>query len=220
MNLLNKFIEKDLGLNPDKYENQFLMYEKLLLDWNKNINLVSRKTISIEDHILNSVFFLNKYNFSQVKKVADIGTGGGFPGIPLKILFPSIELTLIDSIRKKVNVLEDIVKKMGFEYVNTLCGRAEEIAADKKQGNKYDVVISKAVAPLDKLYLWGKDFLNENGEMLCIKGGNIDEELTELNSLKIKGKFKFDIKLINFDFESPCKIEDKKLVLIKPIGKL
>lgn len=215
MKLLNKFLETELGLNPSEFEKQFLVYEKLLLEWNEKINLVSRKTVSIEDHILNSVFFLKKYDFSKIKKIADIGTGGGFPGIPLKILFPETDLTLIDSIQKKVTVLEDIVRKMNFENVNILCGRAEEISSDKKHKNKYDAVISKAVAPLDKLYLWGKDFLNKKSEMLCIKGGNIEAEQKALNNLKTKEKFRIEVKVINFDFESSYKIEDKKLVIIE-----
>ncbi|HMS65042.1 MAG TPA: 16S rRNA (guanine(527)-N(7))-methyltransferase RsmG [Ignavibacteria bacterium] len=215
MQLLNNFLRSELGLNPELTEGQFIRYEKLLLEWNKKINLVSRKTESIEEHILNSVFFLRKFNFDKVKKVADIGTGGGFPGVPLKILFPEIEITFIDSIKKKTAALEDIVKNMNFKNAKVICGRAEEIAGDINFRKKYNIVISKAVAPLDKLFLWGKDLLNSNGEMLCLKGGILDDELKTLIELKRTEEFKFNAEVVNFDFNIVYKIEDKKIVIIK-----
>lgn len=198
-------------MDSSVFQKEFDLYNELLLEWNKKVNLVSRKTVSIEDHILNSIFFLTKHNIEKAGTIADIGTGGGFPGIPLKILFPEKEITLIDSIRKKVSAVNDIIENIKLEKINAVCARAEEISEKKEFKNKFDTVISKAVAPLDNLYLWGKNFMKRNGEMLCIKGGNIDEELASLNKLK----YKFDVKVINFNSDKTYKIEDKKLVIIK-----
>ena len=210
MELVKKFLENELHLNPAEYLHKFILYEKLLLEWNKKVNLISRKSVSIEDHILNSIFFLTKYKFDKISSIADIGTGGGFPGIPLKILFPEIEFELIDSIQKKIVAVNDIIEKMNLKKIKAIYGRAEEISEESMYKKKFDIVISKAVAPLDELYICGKTFLNNKGEMLCIKGGNIE---VEINSLK-KLKYKFQIKVINFDFEELYKIEGKKLVII------
>jgi len=210
MDLVKRFLENELQLNPEEYLDKFILYEKLLLEWNAKVNLISRKSPKIEEHILNSIFFLTKYKFDKITSIADIGTGGGFPGIPLKIMFPEIEFVLIDSIQKKISAVNDIIEKMDLKKLKGVCGRAEKISEESMYKEKFDVIISKAVAPLDELYIWGEAFLNNGGKMLCIKGGNIE---VEMNSLK-KLKYKFQVKIINFDFEESYKIEDKKLVII------
>lgn len=211
MELLKRFIEIEMHKDPSLYMDDFIRFEKLLLEWNDKINLISRKSVSAEDHIINSVFFLTKYSFENVKTVADIGSGGGFPGIPLKILFPEIKITLIDSIRKKVNVQQDIIGKMGLKKTEAVCGRAEELSVDSKYKAKYDIVISKAVSSLDNLYLWGKNFLNLKGEMICIKGGSIDEEVSSL----LKLNKNLSVEIISFEELLPYSVEDKKIVVIK-----
>lgn len=214
MKRLNKFLIDELNLDPALFMNDFLLYEKILLNWNKKINLISRKTNTIEDHILNSIFFLTKLKINNGEKIADIGTGGGFPGIPLKILYPEIELTLIDSIYKKINVLVDIVIKMNFKNTKAVWSRAEELSNDHNYKNKYDIVISKAVATLDILYLWGKNFLKNDGKMICIKGGDINSEIETLNKLNEK----INIEEILFSFDPEYKIEDKKIVVIQKVN--
>lgn len=211
MKILEKFLSEELKLDASIYKRSFFDYEKILLDWNTKINLVSRKTESIEEHILNSIFFLTKYDFKKIKKFADIGTGGGFPGIPLKILFPETGALLVDSIQKKINVVQDIIIKMNLTGIKAVCGRAEMISTDTTHFEKYDCVISKAVAPLADLYQWGRDFLKPTGEMVCIKGGDIAEEIPALNKLK----YKFNTEVIKFDFDPVYKIEDKKIVVIR-----
>ena len=212
MNLLKQFLSEELHLDPEIYISDFMKYEELILDWNKKINLVSRKTDSIEEHILNSLFFLTKFNFENVKSLVDIGTGGGFPGIPLKTLYPGMKLLLVDSIQKKVNVLNDIIEKMELKNTEAVCGRAEIVSEEAKYKNKSDCVISKAVSGLDKLYEWGNGFLNDKGTMICIKGGDIEKEITELKKLR----YNFKVEVINFDFEKEFGIEDKKIVVIPP----
>ncbi|HMS33025.1 MAG TPA: 16S rRNA (guanine(527)-N(7))-methyltransferase RsmG [Ignavibacteria bacterium] len=210
MNKLKNFLSEELRLNPDNYLGDFMKYEELILEWNKKINLVSRKTDSIEDHILNSIFFLTKYNFDNIKSLADIGTGGGFPGIPLKILYPDLNLLLVDSIQKKVSVLNDLIVRLELINTEAVCGRAEIVSKESRYINKFDCVISKAVAGLDNLYEWGNVFLNDSGTMICIKGGDIETELSELKKLR----YNFKVEVINFDFERGYGIEEKKIVVI------
>lgn len=211
MKLLARFLEDELKINPEMYISRFELYEKLLLEMNKKINLVSRKTVSIEEHILNSVFFLKKYDISESGKMVDIGTGGGFPGIPLKILYPGLKITLLDSIQKKTNAIEEITSEMNLTEVTVICGRAEEISKLPLHKKKYEIVISKAVAPLDKLIVWGKDFLKPNGRMLCIKGGDLKTETDSMKKLQLS----LEENIINYKFDDLYDIEDKKLVVLK-----
>ena len=211
MKLLEDFLKTELNIDPDLHMGKFKFYQDLLLEKNKTINLVSRKTVSIEEHILNSVFFLKKYELQSGCSLLDLGTGGGFPGIPLKILFPDIFMTLLDSIKKKTAALNEIAVKMNLINTEILCGRAEELSKSVFYRNKFDVVISKAVAPLKSLYEWGKYFLNPEGVILCIKGGDIINELSEIGKLKSPPA----AKVITYEFKELYKIEDKKLVFLR-----
>jgi 16S rRNA (guanine527-N7)-methyltransferase len=211
MILLKNFISDELLLDPDKYLNDFILYEKLLLEWNKKINLVSRKSVSIEEHILNSIFFLSGLKLNNIRSIADIGTGGGFPGIPLKIIYPDLNVLLVDSIQKKVNVLNDIIEKMNLKDTEAVCGRAEDVSLEIEYRHKFDCVISKAVSTMENLYEWGNNFLNKDGRMLFIKGGDIEKELRELN----KKKYNFNVEVVNFNYAKEYRIVDKKLTVIK-----
>ncbi|MEO8446406.1 MAG: 16S rRNA (guanine(527)-N(7))-methyltransferase RsmG [bacterium] len=210
MKLLQRFTEDVLHLDWKKYSEQFNEYNSLLLEWNKKINLISRKSESTEEHILNSIFFLQKYDLHKITTLADIGTGGGLPGIPLKILFPEMEVVMIDSIQKKIMVLNDIIDRMKLEKTTAVCGRSEILAEDKIYNKKYEAVISKSVGTLTNVYLWSRGLLKKKGRVLCIKGGDIITEIEELNKLK----YNLKTEVINFDYEPEFKIEDKKLVVI------
>ena len=211
MKLLNEFLIAELKLSsPEEKLSFFNKYEKLLLEWNKKINLISRKTTSTENHILNSIFFLSKYELKGNEKVIDIGTGGGFPGIPLKILYPDLKVTLLDSIKKKTTVVKDICEKLGFSDVDVIWGRAEEISKQEKYKNKFDRVIAKSVSTTANLYKWGKDFLKPGGEMVLIKGGDIAEELNNFT----KSYSNIKLKEINFTYDPRFTIENKKIILI------
>jgi 16S rRNA (guanine527-N7)-methyltransferase len=218
MELLEKFLSQELHFSDaEKYIEQLKKYNSLLLDWNKKINLVSRSTTSIEDHILNSLFFLKKFSLYSNGRLADIGTGGGFPGIPLKILFPELGITLIDSIKKKVTAINDIINKLQLKNIHAVCGRAEDILKNGGSNsnriidkNNFDYITAKAVAPLNKLYTWSKNLLNSKGRMLFIKGGDISGELADLSKVNPD----LSIEVLEFSFPQEYGIEDKKLVLI------
>ena len=213
MKLLSDFLKYELSTDPAAFLHTFSRYEELLLTWNKKINLISRDLRTIEDLILNSIFFLKEYKIDTGAHIADIGTGGGFPGIPLKILYPDLTLNLIDSVGKKTMVLDDIIKNMNLQNTAAINSRAEELSLKQEHKGKYDIVISKSVAHLDKLFLWSKNFINPGGEIICIKGGGLEEEIAGLIRL-MKGH---KMRIIDFNFDNKYNIEGKKLVVIKKL---
>ncbi|MDD5360647.1 MAG: 16S rRNA (guanine(527)-N(7))-methyltransferase RsmG [Ignavibacteria bacterium] len=209
MRLLEQFLKEELSIDNPDVLSLFDAYNRLILEWNSKINLVSRKNTSIENIVLNSIFFLTKYEINPDANVLDIGTGGGFPGIPLKILYPGLNVTLVDSIRKKINALKDIISNLKLANAKALCCRAEELLPDYK--GKFDYIVSKSVAPLSDLADWAIELLNNNGKMLCIKGGDMSDEIHAF-----KSKYKhFSVGQIEFSFDPEYNIDDKKLILIK-----
>lgn len=158
---------------------RFTQLGALYATWNERVNLVSRKDIEhlYERHILHSLSIARFIKFKPDVNVMDLGTGGGFPGIPLAICFPEVQFTLIDSIAKKMRVVEDLVQVLGLKNVNTIVGRAENIKGS------FDYVVSRAVAPLSEIYAWtGKSIAKKqqhampNG-IICLKGGDLRDEL-------------------------------------------
>lgn len=206
MEILKKFLEKELQIEDSVVYEQFLKYNELLMEWNSKINLVSRKLESIENNLVNSIFFLTKLKFENKFSLVDIGTGGGFPGIPLKILYPDSRILCIDSIAKKIMVVKDIIDKMGLRKINAIVGRAEVIGRDKDYKHQFDYVTAKAVAPIKEVKVFGEDFLKSNGKYILIKGGDISEEV---NAMRDKPK------IILYEGMEEYGVEDKKLVVIK-----
>lgn len=161
---------------------QFQQLEGLYTDWNAKINVISRKDIEslYVRHVLHSLAIAAVFEFVPGQRIVDIGTGGGFPGIPLAIFFPEVEFVLTDSIRKKLTVVEAVVEALNLKNVTTHWGRAEEIKAK----NSFDFAVSRAVAPLGDLWQWGKPLLRkgrqaefDNG-LICLKGGDLHEEIS------------------------------------------
>lgn len=167
-------------------------FMELSLEWNQKINLISRKDTEyiVEKHLLPSLSMAKICTFSNNSKVLDVGTGGGFPGIPLAICFPEVNFLLVDSIAKKVNVVESIAKELNLQNVRTRQIRAEELT------EQFDFVIGRAVTALPKFVGWikrrirhGKKSSLPNG-ILYLKGGDISEEIKELG---IKPTTVFDL---------------------------
>lgn len=176
-------IHKYFGDFTAKQEEQFSALDALYRDWNDKINLISRKDIDslYEKHILHSLAIAVLCNFHPGTRVVDIGTGGGFPGIPLAIFFPDVEFLLVDSIGKKIKVVNDVAEKIGLKNVTGVHSRVEEL-----KGRKFDFAVSRAVAPLGDLWKWVAPFLVKgqrsdellNG-LICLKGGNLETEIEE-----------------------------------------
>ncbi|WP_075349370.1 16S rRNA (guanine(527)-N(7))-methyltransferase RsmG [Algoriphagus marinus] len=162
---------------------QFAGLEELYADWNSKINVISRKDMEqfYVHHVLHSLGIAKVMEFQPGTKVLDIGTGGGFPGIPLAILFPDTHFHLVDSIGKKITVVKDVVKQLKLANVEAQQARAEELV------RKYDFVISRAVTRMANFYPWVKnkirkeDFNEFQNGILYLKGGDVDEEMDELD---------------------------------------
>lgn len=157
---------------------QFEKYMDILLDWNEKINLtaITKKEEIIDKHFIDSLT-INKY-VKDKDKIIDIGTGAGFPGIPLKIVKSETEIMLLDSLNKRINFLNEVINNLELKNINTIHGRAEEIARNNMYREKYDVAVSRAVASLPTLLELMVPFVKINGMCICMKGSNIEEELT------------------------------------------
>lgn len=166
----------------DQQEHQLGALQELYSDWNEKINVISRKDIEhlYERHVLHSLGIAKFISFKSGTKILDVGTGGGFPGIPLAILFPEAEFYLVDSIGKKVMVVDEIVKQLNLSNVRTAHIRVEKIK------EKFDFIVSRAVAPAKTLYQWTHQLVRSNADpdaasgLLLLKGGDLDNELKEL----------------------------------------
>ena len=161
----------------DKQINQFYNYMNLLIKWNKEINLtaiVEPKEIIIK-HFVDSLTALNDINKNDT--IIDVGTGAGFPGIPIKIAYPDTKITLLDSLNKRINFLNEVIKELELKDIKTIHGRAEDFGTNKEHREKYDIAIARAVAPLNVLLEYLMPFVREKGKCICMKGFNIDEEI-------------------------------------------
>jgi 16S rRNA (guanine527-N7)-methyltransferase len=199
-------IPQDLAL-IEKYFDQFspvqkeqiIALDKIYREWNEKINVISRKDINglYEKHLLHSLGIAAIFEFQPGMEVIDIGTGGGFPGVPLAIFFPKTQFQLVDSIGKKLKVVEAVKSGIGLKNLTTRHIRAEEI-----KDRKFDVAVSRAVAPLKELWQWSRPLLRKYKEipqnaadpltqnrkdpnlpngLICLKGGDLSKEISESN---------------------------------------
>ncbi len=166
----------------EKQQTQFASLKELYSAWNEKINVISRKDIDnfYTHHVLHSLAIAAKFNFADGTHVMDLGAGGGFPGIPLAIFFPEVLFHLVDSINKKLNVVNEIAAAIALKNLTTQHTRAEEI-----KNRQFDVVVSRAVAPLKELWHWSKPLIKKNKDLeapnglICLKGGDLTKEIFE-----------------------------------------
>lgn len=170
---------------------QFEALNELYREWNEKINVISRKDIGslYERHILHSLAIAAVFDFKDGSEIIDLGTGGGFPGIPLAIFFPDVKFHLVDSIAKKLKVVDAVTEKTGLSNVTTQHSRVEDL-----KNRKFDFVVSRAVAPLKDLWKWSKPLLKrsipgdsnadltQHPGLICLKGGDLASEVQESNT--------------------------------------
>jgi len=181
---------------------QFAALGLIYQDWNAKINLISRKDMDkfYERHVLHSLGIAKIYQFAPGQQVLDVGTGGGFPGIPLAIMFPETHFHLVDSIAKKINVVNEVVKVLDLKNVTAEQSRVEDLKT------QYDLTVSRAVARMISFYRWVHKQVKPEGEILYLKGGDISEEMKELK----KPYQEYDLK----EFFSEEFFETKKVVQV------
>ena len=168
----------DIKFN-DKQLSQFYEYMNFLLEWNEKINLtaITEPKEVILKHFIDSLT-INKY-IGENKTLADVGTGAGFPGIPLKIYRPDLDVTLVDSLNKRINFLNEVIVKLDLKDINTVHSRIEDFGKDKKYRESFDYVIARAVANLTTLSEYLIPISKVNGKCICMKGNDVKEEIKD-----------------------------------------
>lgn len=208
---------KKLGidLKEDKVKD-FIKYKELLKEWNEKINITS---ITEDDeidvkHFLDSLTPITTDLFKGKKKVIDIGTGGGFPGVPLKIANEELEVTLLDSLNKRIIFLNEVISSLGLTGIEAIHGRAEEFAVLQKYRERYDICISRAVASLNTLSEYCIPFVKVGGYFISMKGPDAEDELNgSINAIKTLGGKVKEIKVVDIP-ESDIK---HSLIIIEKI---
>ncbi len=186
--ILKTYLKKiDIELSKKQIE-QFYTYMNLLLEWNEKINLtaITEPEEVILKHFVDSLT-ISAY-IKKGSKLVDMGTGAGFPGIPLKILRDDIEITLVDSLNKRINFLNEVIKELELREISTVHARAEEFGQNKKYREKFDIATSRAVANLSTLSEYLVPLVKLEGKIICMKGSEVKEEVENAkNAIKILG---------------------------------
>ena len=175
--LLRKYLEElNINLNSEQIF-KFYNYMNLLIDWNKKLNLtaITEPEEIVVKHFVDSLT-ISKY-IKENSKLIDVGTGAGFPGIPLKIYRSDIDVTLLDSLNKRINFLDHVIKELNLEEIKAVHGRAEEYARETEHREKFDIATSRAVANMATLSEYLIPYVKVNGIVIAMKGPNINGEI-------------------------------------------
>ncbi len=191
----NKFKEimidnlKDLNIELSNIQlEQFYKYMNILIGWNKVMNLTAIVEPSeiVTKHFVDSLTILDKVEKNSV--IIDVGTGAGFPGIPIKIAFPETEVVLLDSLGKRIRFLDEVIEKLNLKKIKAIHGRAEDYGRDREHREKYDIAVARAVAPLNILLEYLMPFVKVGGKCICMKGSNSEDEINKsTNAIKLLG---------------------------------
>ena len=203
-NCFDKFVEecKKISLElTEKQLEQFRVYYEMLVEKNKVMNLtgITEWDEVLEKHFLDSISLIRVVDLQQELSVMDMGTGAGFPGIPLKIAFPNLKVTLADSLNKRVNFLQEVIDALELENIEAVHGRAEDLARDKKYREQYDLSVSRAVANLSTLSEYCLPFVKIGGQFISYKSGEVEGEVAGSKSAvfllggKVKDVVKFEL---------------------------
>lgn len=213
--LYEKVKQIGIELKEEQLE-KFYLYMNILLEWNEKINLtaITNEEEIILKHFVDSLT-INKY-IEEGKSIIDVGTGAGFPGIPIKILREDLKVTLLDSLNKRINFLNEVIEKLDLKNIECIHGRAEEFGKNKNYREKYDFATSRAVANMSTLSEYLIPFVKIGGKVLAMKGDKAEEELGEAKkAIKLLGG-----KVENIDnFYLPNSDIKRNIIIIKKIEK-
>ena len=205
---------KALGVTlSDEQIQQFLKYYEMLVEWNDVMNLtaITEYDEVMKKHFVDSISLCKAYDVTQNKTVIDVGTGAGFPGLALKIAFPDLQVTLLDSLNKRINFLNEVIAVLGLTGVETIHGRAEDFAKPGKCREKYDLCVSRAVSNLATLSEYCLPYVKIGGTFISYKSGTVQEEAEEAEkAINILGG---QVKDITY-FKLPDSEIDRSLVII------
>ncbi|MFN3306349.1 MAG: 16S rRNA (guanine(527)-N(7))-methyltransferase RsmG [Candidatus Kapaibacteriota bacterium] len=190
-------------------------YSKELSYWNEKVNLISRKDIDniLENHILHSLCVLKYVDIPKKAKCIDIGTGGGLPGIPIKIARPDVKMLLLDSIAKKIKITAMFAQHTTLRGIEAVCKRAEEFAKEKNNFKRFDVVFARGVAKIKTIVIWIKQMMKSDGKIVLLKGGNLKDEIEDAK--KLFKNLELEEILIDMVGYEKFKKEEKKIILCK-----
>lgn len=211
--LLIDGIEK-IGLEiSEEQANQFMKYYEMLIETNKVMNLTAITELDevIIKHFIDSLLVAKKINVNNFDSLIDVGTGAGFPGIPIKIMFPEIRVVLLDSLNKRLKFLNNVIDELGIESIETVHGRAEDIARKEEFREQYDLCVSRAVANLSTLSEYCIPFIARNGKFISYKSSISSEEIQNAKSaIKILGGTVVEEKTVHL----PCSDMDRTFVVV------
>lgn len=214
--LINGFDKIDIRLSNYQL-NQFINYYEILMEWNKVMNLTAITELSdvINKHFIDSLSIVKVFQ-PENQKIIDLGTGAGFPGIPIKIAFPDTDILLLDSLNKRILFLDEVIKSLKLEKITAVHGRAEELGHQDQYREKYDLCTSRAVAKLSTLSEYCLPFVKKQGYFISYKSGNSMEEIENSSkAIKLLGA-KVESKI---EFMLPDTDIDRTLILIKKVEK-
>lgn len=200
----------------EEQERQFLRYYELLIEWNQIMNLtaITEYDEVMQKHFVDSLSLVRGIDLYSCETLIDIGTGAGFPGIPLKIMYPHLKVVLLDSLNKRIRFLNEVVADLGLKEITAIHGRAEDFAKQKEYRENFDVCVSRAVANLSSLSEYCLPYVKIGGNFVSYKSGVVEEELEQAKkAIFLLGGEKKDV----VRFTLPDSDIDRSLVLIQKV---